>query len=290
MVRLKRGIMGGKRLGSFRAGDRSEYLAIYSLSRFAFVNTIPRQEDFGVVDLLCVLTKEEQRCVYPESAFYVQVKSTEDDVPFTEDDIKWISDHMDHPLFLCVVDKDANYLKIYSCWSIWRALFLRRYPKELTLLLNTSLPLQKPDKSETEDEVRFRVPVGPPVLSKSIKEIEEDPESVYTVMRDWVAMDARNIARKHMGRIAVTGIVNWTTNTAPTAEDSIPPIENRYFFGPNYWHAERELTPVLTALAHNYRDNGQREKLEAVCALLNVLRDYLDPHGLKFADGKLSID
>ncbi|NVM57633.1 MAG: hypothetical protein HWN51_05890 [Desulfobacterales bacterium] len=106
--------MGGKRLGSFRAGDRSEYLAAYSLSRFAFVNMVPRQEDFGVVDFLCVLTKEEQRCVYPESAFYVQVKSTEDDVPFTEDAVRWISDHMDHPLFVCVVDKNANHLKIYS--------------------------------------------------------------------------------------------------------------------------------------------------------------------------------
>ncbi|NVM57632.1 MAG: hypothetical protein HWN51_05885 [Desulfobacterales bacterium] len=157
-------------------------------------------------------------------------------------------------------------------------------------MLNTSLPLQKPDLSETEDGARFEVPIGPPVLSKSIKEIEENPESVYAVMRDWVTMDVRNIARKHMGRIAATGIVNWTTNTAPTAEDSIPPMNSLYFFGPNYWHAERELAPVLTALAHNYRHDGQKEKLEAVCTLLNILRDYLDSHGLEFADGKLSID
>jgi hypothetical protein len=42
--------MSGLRLGSFRSGDRSEYLAAYALSRVAFVNQIPRQEDFGIVD------------------------------------------------------------------------------------------------------------------------------------------------------------------------------------------------------------------------------------------------
>lgn len=45
--------MGGKRLISFRAGDRSEYLAAYALSRIAFVNTFPRQEDFGVRFPMC---------------------------------------------------------------------------------------------------------------------------------------------------------------------------------------------------------------------------------------------
>ena len=155
--------------------------------------------------------------------------------------------------------------------------------------MNTSLPLQRPKLSETEDGVRFKVPIGPPVLSKSIEEIEEAPESVYKVMRDWVAMDIRNIARKHMGRIAVSGFVNWTTNVALSTEDSTP-MENSYFSGPDYWHTEREITPVLTALAHNYKHNSQRKKLEAVCGVLNALRDYLDPHGLKFADGELTID
>jgi hypothetical protein len=72
--------MSGKRLGSFRSGDRSEYLAGYALSRIAFVNPFPRQEDFGVADFLCVLSKQEERLVFPESAFYVQVKSDANDL------------------------------------------------------------------------------------------------------------------------------------------------------------------------------------------------------------------
>ena len=71
--------MSGKRLGSFRSGGRSEYLAVFGLSRFAYVIPAPRQEDFGVYDFLCVLVREEVRnahtLLYPEDAFYVQVKS-----------------------------------------------------------------------------------------------------------------------------------------------------------------------------------------------------------------------
>lgn len=270
--------MGGKRLGSFRSGDRSEYLAVYSLSRIAFVNPFPRQEDFGVADFLCVLTKQEGTYLYPESAFYVQVKSTEDKVVFDEEAVRWISDHMNHPLFLCVVNKSDNLLKIHSCWQIWRALLLRRYPKELTLIPNTALPLNAPDLQDQS----FDVSLGPPIISKSVDEFEKEPGEIYRVMRDWLIMDVLNIARKHVARIAAAGFTQWTTNVPPTAENRF--LQNCYFFGPNYPYAEKELALMLTALAHNYKANQEGEKLEAVSALLAHLREYLDSQGLDFAN------
>ena len=115
--------MSGKRLGSFRSGDRSEYLAGYALSRIAFVNSFPRQEDFGVADFLCVLSKQEERLVFPESAFYVQVKSDAVDLILDSDALRWISEYMDHPLLICVVDKKTGRIKMYSCWPIWRVMF-----------------------------------------------------------------------------------------------------------------------------------------------------------------------
>lgn len=281
--------MGGKRLGSFRSGDRSEYLATYALSRFSFVNPFPRQEDFGVADFLCVLTIEEGRNVYPESAFYVQVKSTEDTIHFQTDAIRWISDHMDHPLFICVVDKRNNRVKLYSCWSLWWALFLRGKPDEIALVLNTPLPVTEPELHEDDDNTRFTVPLGPPIMSKSVEEIEEDPNSVYRVMRDWVRIDVKNIARRSLGRIAVTGIVSWQTNLAPS-KDSDVRLKELYFYGPNYPIAERELAPLLTALAHNYRHFKEGEKLEAVCSLLEAWKPYLHAHGVRFADRTLCIE
>ncbi len=72
----------GTRLGSFRSGDRSEYMALYFLSRIAFVSQIPHQEDFGVADFLCCLGKEEDDKVYAENGFFVQVKSNKKPIEF----------------------------------------------------------------------------------------------------------------------------------------------------------------------------------------------------------------
>ena len=92
--------MSGRRLSSFRAGDRSEYLAQYVLSRFSFVVPFPRQEDFGVADFLCVLTKEVDKLEYPRNAYYVQVKSQDTDIPLDRNQAKWVSHFMDLPLIL----------------------------------------------------------------------------------------------------------------------------------------------------------------------------------------------
>lgn len=37
----------GTRFHNFREGDRSEYLAVYLLSRLGLVTQVPRQEDIG---------------------------------------------------------------------------------------------------------------------------------------------------------------------------------------------------------------------------------------------------
>lgn len=146
-----------------------------------------------------------------------------------------------------------------------------------------------PHLQEDNDNIQFTVPLGPPIVSKSIEEIEEDPHSVYRVMRDWVGLDVRNIARRHLGRIAVSGIVNWTINSAPS-EDSDVPMVTEYFYGRNYPIAESELAPLLTALAHNYRHFKDPKKLEAVCSLLDAWRPYLDSMGVQFADRTLRVE
>jgi hypothetical protein len=118
--------LSGLRLGSFRSGDRSEYLAAFALSRCPFVTAVPRQEDFGIVDFVCVLAKDESRYVFSESAFYVQVKSNKSPIELTSRAAHWLTHYMDHPLFVCVVDKDTSELAIYSASPIWEAIFWMR--------------------------------------------------------------------------------------------------------------------------------------------------------------------
>jgi len=274
--------MGGKRLVSFRGGDRSEYLAQYILSRFSFVIPFPRQEDFGVADFLCVLAKEDGTLTYPMNAFYVQIKSNEKDIIFDRDSAKWLSHFMDLPLLLCIVNKDESRLKIYSCWHIWSGLFRMHIPEKMTLVLNTKLPLEAETVIDQSKEII--IPLGVPIVNETIDEFENNAAYYHDILEVWLDIDKLNIARRSIGRIFSSGPVNWETNKAPTMSKNI------YTFGPEYSHAEAALAPILTSLAHSYRHNKKKEELYAVIGMLQILRPHLDEHGIKFADNELLID
>ncbi len=273
--------MSGKRIGSFRSGDRSEYFAAFGLSRVAFIDPVPRQEDFGVLDFVCILATEVGKHVYPESAFFVQVKSNTEPVVLDRDAVRWIVHYMDQPLLICVADKAATRLTLYSCARMWMALFLRPEAAELALLLDGEPPAPNPELAEDAAGARFRLHLGAPILSMTLSDLEADPAAAHAVLRPWLQLDAQNIARRRMGRIAASCFASWTTNVAPTSS-----YENHYFFGSDFARAEHELAPVLTALAHNYRDAGDKTKCEALSAFLNAIKEHLDPHGLDFAEGR----
>lgn len=275
--------MGGRRLSSFRAGDRSEYLAQYVLSRFSFVIPLPRQEDFGVVDFLCVLTKEEDNLVYPRNAYYVQVKSEEADIILDRNQSKWLSFFMDLPLILCIVNKKESRVKLFSCWHIWCGLFRLPIPTKLTLKLNSALPLE----AETVDGDHVTIPIGPPIINATIDDFEENPILYYQILERWLEIDKLNIARRSVGRVYSLGYIEWETNKIP---DESTKAKNVYTYGPEYTRIEKDVAPILTALAHNYRHNKQKEKLAAVIGMLKQLKQYLDEHGHKFANEELLIE
>lgn len=276
--------MSGKRLGNFRAGDRSEYMATFGLSRVSFVSSILRQEDFGVVDFLCVLTRTQGRFVYPESAFYVQVKSTKEDQILDADAIRWITHHMDHPLFLCVGDKARSELSFYSLSRIWLALFLRTEPKTITLKLDVDNPPEPFILRDEADGAHFEVKLGPPILSQGLTALEEDPSLAFNVFDSWIRLDAANIARRRLGRLAVRCFWDWQTNVVPA-----PRYLDRYYHGPGYGATEEALVPLLTALGHNYIRFRNRDKLEALRGMLRALEPLLGEDGLKIADGTYGI-
>ena len=176
---------------------------------------------------------------------------------------------MDQPLLVCVADKAATRLTLYSCARIWTALFLRPEPAEMTLLLEGDPPPKNPELSEDEGGARFRL------------HLETAPAAAHAVLRPWLQLDSQNIARRRIGRIAASCFAAWTTNVPPTSS-----YENHYFFGPYFQSAEKELAPVLTALAHNYRHAGDKTKCEALSAFLKTIKEHLDPHGLDFAEGR----
>ena len=278
--------MSGPRLGSFRSGDRSEYLAAFVLSRVAYVNPVPRQEDFGLVDYLCVLARTESGYVYPESAFYVQIKSNTEPFDLSGEAIKWLAHHMDHPLFVCIVDKAKSVISLYSCIYLWRAVFLSRVEPESIRIKYGGEPSVD---VVTPNTLKYIVNLGPPILQQTIAEIESEPATAYAVLRDWIALDTANIARRRVGRVALTTPTSWNINVAPLSNPSLS-VYNEYFFGPHYELVEKDIAPILTALAHNYRHAKKEPELTALCNYLDKIRKFLDSHGLEFADGKLTVE
>ncbi len=263
--------MGGKLQADFRSGTRAEYMAIFGLSRIATVAAVPRQEDFGVVDLVCVLLDQRKDLLYPQGAFYVQVKANSNDIILKADDIAWITHNLNLPLFICVPDRKDGTLSFYSCSNLWQALFLRTLPSSITIKLGGDA--RQPDLHEDTNATTFDIATGPPILVQTLDELEADGALAYSILKTWIEADNANIARRIVGRLASQPTTSYT----------------QYVYGPNYAQADRELAPILTALAHNYRHNGRREKLVALAAFLKTMVDFLDDHGRDFAEGRNTI-
>lgn len=276
--------MSGKRDTNRRAGDRSEDMAKLGLLNFAFVSSIPRQEDFGVVDLFCVLARREGKYTYPASTFFVQVKSTKEDLVYDADAIRWISHHMDHPLFLCVVDKKKSELIFYSLSRIWLALFLRTEPKAITLKLDIDNPPAPYILRDEADGAHFEVMLGPPILRQELSALEADPSLAFSIFETWIRNDAANIARRRLGRLAVRCFWDWQPNTLPAQL-----YLGRYYASPDYGPAEKELAFLLTALGYNYERSNLGNKLEALRGMLRNLKPLLDETGLNIANGTSDI-
>ena len=274
--------MGGKRGANWREGDLSEYLAQYLLSRFSFVNTFPRQEDFGIADFLCVLGKKDTGCVYPEFGFYVQVKSTEDDIEYDIDAAKWISLYMDLPLIICVINKKTSHIKLYSCCKIWAGLFVITSPNKLILELNKGTENQTVQINR--EERILRIPVGVPILSMDIDEIDKNKDKCYDILKPWLELDKMNVARKSIGRIFSSGFINCEENNHPKG------YFNQYTFGPDYPLAEKDIAQILTALAQSYKRFKMKDKLNDLVAYLKHLDVHLDQIGKDFVSGKLKVD
>lgn len=124
-------------------------------------------------------------------------------------------------------------------------------------------------------------------MKRSLDELESDPESCHELLKEWLYFDAQNIVHRRVGRSTVSGVSHWNTNDPPSKFNESKTI---YFFAGDYRLAEKNLAPIFTALAHCYRHNKQRAKLDALCKFLFEIKEHLDDHGVKFASGELRVE
>ena len=271
------------RLGNYRAGDRSEYLAVFALSRFSFVQPTPRQEDFGL-DFLCTLgrsgnlinpkKKKNSAVIYPEDSFFIQIKSDTKPIVLNEDFTRWISESIQLPLFIGVINKSlGGSIAIYSCSLIWKALTLRPQSKSLTLKFSTEnydrahyTKALKPLDPASDDTCRYEIDLGRPILELTIEDLEKDSALPYRVMKPWIRQDQDNITNRRNGRITTRHIVEWETNKEPPAKR-----QTEHYIGPDYQQAESALAPTMIALAVNYNHHGEPAKRAALCSFIDRL-------------------
>lgn len=272
--------MSGNRLTNFRGGDRSEYLALFALSRIAYVTPVARQEDFGVADFRCVLARDigkgSATRFVPGSTFYVQVKSDIREVELSADCVRWFANHITAPLFYCVVDKRDAELSIWSTANLWRGIFVHGEVRARIVMTysESGHPLPYP----TLRRRLMRCPLGPPILRVKLAKIERNPAPTWKLLRKWIEMDRGNLVARDTGRVLVRAYASWKTNRLPSA-----PVHH-LMSGPGYSRAEDAVRPLLIALEHNYQRFSQPRKLDAVRSLLEQIgrpnRSAVLPAGL----------
>jgi hypothetical protein len=244
------------RLLSFRGGDRSEYLALYFISRFAYINLVPRQEDFGLADFICFLGKEENnRNLYAENAFFVQVKSDKKLILFNEDSTNYIKENFDLPLLLIIADKANQKLQLYSSWRLWYSLILVNLNNITKIKLVPDKYTFENDKKiyEISNTSTLKIALYKPIIEIDFNDIENDIENSYNILKFWLELERLNLVALRSHKAFFYGVEDWEPNSLPQSSKN----EIYYDFGPKNNNLERLTIECLTALSLTYEKESR---------------------------------
>lgn len=272
--------MPGARYRPYRLGDRAELLVEQLLSAFAFTTRVPRQEDIGF-DFFCSLITngKEEQLLKAGPFFTVQAKSSTDPVVYEKDhEIAWITSQ-ENPLLLCVADRSALAMNVYSTWNVMCGPLYRK-PSSITLLPSVGRD-SWPGVDYKEDGSQH-IRLGVPIVRVTDADIFDDSrvDQITTVIRDWVALDRTNIVNRQAGMFWVTGPLSYETGRSPYASGQLG--TSIYWHPANVPQCVRNLSRAITALALIIRDHlseaekGQPPWAERVAALQEVVRTHWD--------------
>jgi len=205
--------MPGVRPKNLRIGDRSELLVEQLLAGFAFTTRVPRQEDHGI-DFFCNLISEEGQLLKAGSFFTVQAKSSAEPIVYEKDyELEWIR-NQENPLLLCVADRKALAMDVYSTWNLlcavlngWRG---QRLSNRIRLLPNAKAHMW-PGVIDNDDGSQD-VFLGDPIVRITDEDIfDERLDSIADVVREWVNLDRTNVVNRHAGIYWVLGPLSYRT-------------------------------------------------------------------------------
>ena len=215
--------MPGGRQPNFRLGDRSELLIQHLLAGIAFTTPVPRQEDIGIDFMCSLITGYGEASLLKAGTFFsVQAKSNADAIIYEKPhELEWIT-NQENPLLLCVADREAGAMDVYSTWNLlcavqngWQG---KRQASCIRLLPGKNCPIwpgveDQPDASQN-------VCLGKPIIRIAHHQIfnETVTREIIRVIEEWVGLDRMNIVNRHAGLNWVVGPLSYETGKPPGAQ------------------------------------------------------------------------
>ena len=276
------------RLLSFRSGDRAEYLALFLVSRFAFINPVPRQEDFGLADFVCFVGREKAPFYHAEDAFLLQIKSNKRKIQFKSDPSNYLKKHIDLPLIICISSPKKNLIQFYSSWRLW--CYLSR--PETTDISKINLVFDKYVLSDGDNPKAFtvkgdvlEVTLGNPILSVEQNDLETGNfDNIYNLIKFWLEIERLNIIGLRTGKSLFYGVENWEPNKKPEEGQVY------YHVVPQLQELEKRTVDWLTSLCFNYEYKGHDGKIEIISEFLKTLPEhFFNEISKKYRDWKSKV-
>lgn len=249
--------MPGVRQRSFRLGDRSELLIQHLLTGIAFTTPVPRQEDIGI-DFMCSLISGygEASLLKAGTFFSVQAKSNTDAIIYEKQyEIEWIT-NQENPLLICVADRDAGAMDVYSTWNLLCAVqagWQGKTPASRIALLPGKAFHTWPGVQDLPNASQ-QVYLGDPILRITHTEIFNEiriRESIR-IVEEWIRLDRMNIVNRHAGLNWIVGPLNYQTGKLPGAQ-----IVSFYWNSNNLGQCIINLGRSATAVWRIINDFGQ---------------------------------
>jgi hypothetical protein len=205
-----------------RLGDRSELLVGYLLAAVAFTTPVLRQEDVGIDFTCSLITGPDESLLKPGLFFSVQAKSKAEPVVYEKThELEWIRSQ-ENPLLLCVADRAASAMDVYSTWNLlcavqagWRG----QKPSSIRLCPGES-SAPWPGVIDQQDGSQD-VLLGKPIIRITHDEVfdGERTREIAEVLDAWVAIDRQNIVNRHAGMNWVVGPLAYETGKPPGGPD-----------------------------------------------------------------------
>lgn len=285
--------MPGLMWASFREGDRSEYLALYLLSALGVAASVPRQEDIGA-DFNCVLAKADGNRLTFKEAFLVQVKSAsakrtiryggpDQKGQWKKEEVAWLFGQ-ELPMLVGIVDKVAGALHLYSTSNMWHGRNQGGNLGQVWLVPDTpdkqgaEIPRPHAEKQDEwpsgiGDQQLWTVPLGPPVVSMTIQDLDNsDKLDLYRkILSRAINLEQTNITYRRLGVHFSRWLLRIDTNKYEDQWVGIGCTGNSRL-GANSEVQLRAMAPFLATLAINFKLQKKPDsfdKLKPVATLLD---------------------